>query len=745
MDRKLVLFSLASLILFFLAGCGTMKMATPQVAVQVSVSSANPQIRAGSQEQFLAQVSGAKNPAVRWMVNGIEGGSTAFGTIDANGVYMAPDFLPNPNHVTISATSVENANGYGAVTRTLLNPIPQLNAVAQMEGASELLLQAEGANFVPGAQIILNGASLNTVFVDRNTLHASIALPSSPINAYQASVANPAPGATNTTIYNFTFTRSVRPAIGSGYSSANAAARFLDQSTFGPTNGVNLGTVINVNDIAIVQQMGMPQWIDKQMDPLQTQPATWTMFNNAVLLNNPQCASAMQCMQQQWFQNALTGQDQLRQRTAFALSEIWAIGGGMVNRSDSYTPYYQILNNDAFKNYRTLMYDVTLSSAMGYWLDMGNNDGAGSGANANENYAREILQLFTVGTYLLNDDGSYQLDASGNPIATYDEPTVQNFARVFTGWTYKATGTQNWNMTWGSGSVDLTQNMAAVESHHNTASKTLLLNATLSAGQLAATDLNAALDNIFNHPNVPPFVCKQMIQHMVTSNPTPQYVSRCSQVFKNDFSGRAQTRGNMDSVVKAILLDPEARAGDAYLQLGNGGHLREPVLTLTGILRGLGFSIINSPVPSNNWGINLAFWGSNMEQNVLLTPTVFNYFSAAYIVPNTNLAGPEFDIHDTASTVQRVNYINQMLTGNITNGFGAGNMAIDLTTYANLASTPSSLVDQISNVFFHGQMSNATRSAILTALNGMSSNTNSQKAQHALYLALSSSQYQVVQ
>lgn len=743
MDRKSALCSLACLVLFFLAGCGTMKMAVPQAAVQVSVSSANTQIRAGAQEQFTAQVTGAKNPAVRWMVNSIEGGTATIGTIDVNGVYTAPETLPNPNRVTISVASLEKGEVNSAVTRTLLNPIPQLNEVIQTPGTTELFLQADGANFVLGAQIIVNGVSLNTEFVGRNTLRASIPLPSAPISAYQVSVANPAPGATNTTTYTFTFTRPVRPTIGSGFNSANAAARFLDQATFGPTAA----------DIASVQTLGMPQWIDNQINNVA--PSTWTIWSGTILSTNTQCnGNGMFCLQQQWFQNALSGPDQLRQRTAFALSEIWAVGGGTVALSQSYTPYYRTLNTDAFSSYRTLMGDITISSGMGYWLDMGNNDGAGSGANANENYAREILQLFTVGLYLLNDDGTYKLDNSGNPIPTYDEPTVQNFARVFTGWTYKATGTQNFPMSWGTASVDMTQNMVAVESHHNAQSKALLTynsnTTTLPPNQNSITDLNAALDNIFNHPNVPPYVCTQIIRHLVSSNPTPAYVSRCSQVFKNDFSGRAQTRGNMDSVVKAILLDPEARAGDAYLQLNNGGHLREPVLMITGILRGLNYSVINSPVPANNWGLFLASYGANMEQNVLFTPTVFNYFSADYVIPNTNLAAPEFDIHDTASTVLRVNYINQFLTSNGVNGIGSGNnIAIDITPYSNLANANvSGMLDLISSTFFHGQMSTATRSAISTAVSAMAGSTSANatsRAQHALYLALSSSQYQVIQ
>src|SRR5665213_3504109 len=257
------------------------------------------------------------------------------------------------------------------------------------------------------------------------------------------------------------------------------------------------------------------------------------------------------------FTHALTGPDQLRQRVALALSEIW-VTSGLTITSHGMAPYVQLLMQDAFANYRTIMQDVTLSPAMGFYLNMVNNDAANPLANnhANENYARELMQLFTIGLSMLNSDGTLQLDNNGNPIPTYDETTVQAFARVFTGWTYPTepgSTLQVHNTVYWHGP------MVAVDSNHDTTAKTLLLGTTLPAGQIAAQDLAGALDNVFNHPNVGPFIAKKLVQHLVTSNPSPQYVSRVANAFatgtySNFGSG---TRGDMQAVIAAILLDPE--------------------------------------------------------------------------------------------------------------------------------------------------------------------------------------------
>ncbi len=257
--------------------------------------------------------------------------------------------------------------------------------------------------------------------------------------------------------------------------------------------------------------------------------------------------------------------DQLRQRVAFALSQIFVIGGSKVGDPTAYTNYLQLLNNEAFTNYRQIMNDVTLSPAMGHWLDMVNNGkpNVSKGDHADENYAREFMQLFTIGTSQLNPDGSYQLDSNGNQIPTYTQNTVEAFALAYTGWTYPlmpGATQQTYNPAYWNGP------MVPVDSNHDTESKQLLVypgvagGGLLSAGQTAEQDLNGALDNVFNHPNVGPFVSRELIQHFVTSNSSPGYIQRVASVFNDNGSG---VRGDMKSVITSILIDPEARRGDS--------------------------------------------------------------------------------------------------------------------------------------------------------------------------------------
>ena len=285
-----------------------------------------------------------------------------------------------------------------------------------------------------------------------------------------------------------------------------AAARFLEQSTFGPTTAL----------IAQVQQTGFPAFLNSQFSaPMSTYPDPATGV------------TSMQSTQQVLFTNALNGQDQLRQRVALALSEIWVTSGFTVP-PQGMAPYMRLLLQDAFSNYRTLMYDVTLSPAMGDYLNMVNNDNPTGTTHANENYARELMQLFTLGLNQLNEDGSLQLDGSGNPIPTYSQTDVQTFAMVYTGWTYPtapgATLVKH-NPPYWLGA------MQPFESNHDTVSKTLLpVNGTptvLPAGQSSTVDLNGALDNIFAQPSLAPFVCKLLIEQLVIEQPQPRVHPAC--------------------------------------------------------------------------------------------------------------------------------------------------------------------------------------------------------------------------
>ena len=245
--------------------------------------------------------------------------------------------------------------------------------------------------------------------------------------------------------------------------------------------------------------------------------------------------------------------------------------------------YANLLATDAFSNWYTIMNDVTLSPAMGVYLNMFNSAKPTGTLIANENFARENMQLFNLGLDLINQDGTLQLDGNGNPIPAYTEAQVEAFSRAFTGWT--SANPDGSTPTTLIGLNNFYHQMVAVESQHDENPKTLLNGTTLPAGQTAEEDLAGALTNVFEHPNLPPFVCKQLIQHLVKSNPSPEYVSRVAAVFIND---GANVRGDMQAVLTAIFTDPEARAGDTAQQASDG-HLREPILYLTGVMRGLGY------------------------------------------------------------------------------------------------------------------------------------------------------------
>ena len=325
--------------------------------------------------------------------------------------------------------------------------------------------------------------------------------------------------------------------------SASAAARFLDQATWGPTPA----------SIAQLQQMGIGNWLNAQF-----------ALNTSNLPDQPILTSAgmnnfdIHPVQAAFFQNTVTGQDQLRQRVAFALSQIWVVSTSGLPLAYAYPPYWRIFRDNAFGNYRDMIQAVTLSPAMGRYLNMANNNKANPAKDtaANENYARELMQLFTLGLTQLNPDGTPVLDQNNNPVPTYDQTVVTNMAKVLTGWTYPT----------APGATAKTNNpeyffgqMFAVESEHDTTAKTIFGNITIPAGQTAEQDLDSLLDALMAQPTMAPFVSEQLIQHLVTSNPSPQYIARVSSVFENDGNG---VKGNLQAVITAILTDPEARAGD---------------------------------------------------------------------------------------------------------------------------------------------------------------------------------------
>jgi uncharacterized protein (DUF1800 family) len=703
------------------AGCAGGTASTPPPAgVSVTTSPGAANVRAGDSQTFSASVSGTANQAVTWSVNGIAGGNSTLGLIDAAGKYTAPNALPSPNNVSVQAASVANPAAQGASAVTLLNPIPVVTAINPTTiGIGGFTLVVTGSKFVRGATVLFGGAPLATTFVTSTELAAAGTATASQVGTVNVTVQNPDPGAVIST--------TSRPAtVTSGQvATAASAVRFLEQSTFGPTP-------VLINQ---VEQTGFSTFLNDQFAaPASTYP------------DPDPTVTSLGPTQQVFFTNALTGPDQLRQRVAFALSQIWVTSGNTIP-PQGMAPYMRLLLQDALTNYRTLMADVTLSPTMGRYLDMVNNDKPDPVANthANENYARELMQLFTLGLYLTDQSGALQRDTGGNPIPTYDQTAVQNFARAFTGWTYP---TQPGNTLQKHNPVYWLGPMEALDSNHDVASKALLRGVTLPANQTSLQDLNAALDNLFNHPNLAPFVSKQLIQHLVTSNPSAAYIRRVADVFvSGSFAsfGSGQ-RGDMKALIAAILLDPEARRGDDPTTANAAdGHLREPILYIANLLRAFAASS-DGAAPVN--------FASSLAQPPLRSPSVFNFFPPDFLIPSTDfpppapvLLGPEFDIQTTAISLARINFVNSYVFGSL----GAGT-TVDFTPFANISASPDSpgqLLDTLNTLMLHGTLSSSSRASILAAVNAVpgpsGASQNLLRAKTAIYLIASSSQYQVEQ
>jgi len=373
------------------------------------------------------------------------------------------------------------------------------------------------------------------------------------------------------------------------------------------------------------------------------------------------------------------------------------------------------------------MTDVTLTPAMGNFLNMVNNDAPPPGEHANENYAREIMQLFCLGLNQLNPDGTPVLDAGGNPIPTYTQADVMDLGRAFTGWTFPVMpgkSAQNHNPEYYGGP------MVAVEGLHDTGAKTIL-GQSIPAGQTAEQDLASALGIIFNHANVGPFVAKQMIEHLVTSNPSPAYVQRVATAFNTGtFNGYGSgKRGDMQAMIAAILLDAEARRGDnpATVNVADG-KLREPVVMIASLARAF-------HAKTDGGGLMQA--GLDMSQPVFEPATVFNFFPPVNPIAGTTLNGPEFAIFDTNTSLARMNFINDLVYGEI-----GGNTVLNFSPVIT-AGTPTQMVAWLDTLFMHGSTPDQMKQTILTAVSAVDPTDTTGQAQTAIYLYLSSSMYQV--
>ena len=606
------------------------------------------------------------------------------------------------------------------------------------------------------------------------------------------------------------------PASAGPFSDAEAS-RFLAQATFGPTDA----------DIAHLRAVGYQGWLNEQFAATPTYEMPYLNW----VRNTLQEDIGQNTRQEAWFlgalggpdpqNNALIHSDQLRQRVAFALSEIFVTSDQNTTLSGfplGLAYYYDILIKDAFGNYRTLLEETTLSPAMGVYLNMMGNRRADLSQNQHpdENYGREINQLFSVGLVMLNLDGTPKLDASNKPIPTYSQSTITSFAHVFTGWNWADCDDNGYDNFLYCGpdynaSANFLTPMVPYEtpppndsnapSYHDNGTdlvndqpnKTLLIYpgvfhaGQVFAGKTAAQDLAFALDNIFNHPNVGPFISKQLIQRLVTSNPSPAYVARVATVFNNNGSG---VRGDLKAVVQAILLDDEARNG-AQKNPNTFGKLREPLLTLTHYWRAMHgqhkcgqnidqdngdgtfthYRYANQPYRyagyGSTWNTNATQYGG-VDQASLDSFTVFNFFKPGFKpageLSTLGLVAPEFQLQTDSIIANSTNtytyyyyYGNQDFADSCTGDqFGdvkidhAQDVALAGSGQGGVADPADRLVDAYNKRFMSGQMSPYMRNELLTDLNPIDNTWANngedwrvERINRALFLILTSPEYMI--
>ena len=494
------------------------------------------------------------------------------------------------------------------------------------------------------------------------------------------------------------------------------AARFLSQATVGSSKA-------NVD--AVVAQ-GYDAWLDAQFAmPRAITHWDWLVqagFATTATQNNQQGFDPVM-----WRQ-LIASADQLRQRVGIALLDFLVVGIDGVNvpwRQFAAAAYVDVLWDGAFGNYRTLLQNISTNVAMGYYLTFAGNRkaNAATGSVPDENYARELMQLFTIGLLKLNTDGSLQ---GGTAQETYTQDDITGLARVFTGWNIANAD----NSTPDRMRLPMTNNAAL----HETGVKTFL-GTTIPAGTAGPQSLTLALDAIFNHANLPPFVCKQLIQHLVTSNPSAAYVGRISQVFINNGSG---TRGDLRAVIRAILLDPEARTDPGTST--SYGKLREPVLRLTGWARAF-----NANSPSGAWPIgDTSSTATRLGQSPGRSQSVFNFFRPGYTPPNSPIAdaglvAPEFQITNEPSVIAYVNYMAALVQT------GTGDLRADYADMVALSADSQALVDEV-DILLGARLGTAAKASIKAAVDAIptsAGNAGLNRSYTAILLTLASPDYLV--
>lgn len=490
------------------------------------------------------------------------------------------------------------------------------------------------------------------------------------------------------------------------------AARLLTQATFGPSEST-IQSVVSAGSV--------DRWISNQISaPLAN--TSHLAHVDAVIAAAGNAGDNE--FYQTWWRQAISGNDQLRQRVAFALSQIFVISlNDDVIDARGAASYYDMLTRNALGNYRTLLKDVTLHPMMGRYLTyLGNQkeDAAGT-RTPDENYAREVMQLMTIGLVELNADGTPRLNGT-ETIPTYTSADIAGLAKVFTGISWYHPNPTNSTFFGGSADPNRTVNPMIFYPNYHSTSEKVFLGTTIPANATANVggDIDTALDRLFNHANTAPFISQRLIQQLVTSNPSPAYVGRVAGVFVNNGSG---VRGDLAAVVRAILTDAEARDLNGAATSASFGKLREPVIRLANWARA--FSAASQ---TGNYLITNTSSNTSFNQAPLTSPSVFNFWRPGFTPPGTTqlgqrtLVAPEFQIVDEVTVASYINTMQDIIANGIgqtpTGGSGR-DVRAPYTAEIALTDTPSSLVDRVNNLLFYGQMSATLRDRVIAGVSAV--------------------------
>ncbi len=740
--------------------------AQTSISTNTVITPALTTIHAGDNVQFSVTQNGVQATNGYWTTSG----GSAAGWIEGSGLYHAPLTVPSP-----AAMNVQYFMGptMAQLPITLVNPRVQLSSIS-VSSLTQLATPVAiyGAGFLPSTVITVQGHAMPTTYVNENLIETTAVLTAPKSASVSIVVTNPNPGASSattvipavfpvtttlapfkatggwvtltltgtgytpssvvmldgrpmTTTFNSATsltgygylppwhasnvaTVTVVPEAGSPSSTAinlyllqpgtsyDVAARFSTQAAFGPRPGL----------VEHIQQVGLRGFIKEQV---QLPGVTYVP---PTLPRYP------------YLQAVAAGNSLLRLRVAMAL-QTFVVNQGTFDEFPSYAPWETKLEADCLGNYLQLMTDMVSDARLGQFLDLaGNNASTDGTSHPNQNFAREFMQLFSLGTAMMNDDGSFQTDPTGAPVPTYDQNTIIDLSRAFTGWNFGPVVNQQY-VSYG---IDFSQLLAPFDQYHDHGAKTLFGSVNLPAGQSITADRTAAVNAIFNHPNLPPFLATRLIHQLVKSNPTPAYVSRISAVFKNNGKG---VRGDMTAVVTAILLDPEARAGDTATQVGaNEGFLQDPLL-----FEAFAMNILQQ----TQWDGQAIYLPGMLGEDFWHTNSVFGFYPATYLIPGTTTNSPQFSLLNNLTQLHRSQYLYGIITG-ATSGFQAQyqNTAWLYTAFTNLPD----LVTALNHQLFHGQMPAATQSEILSYCAGIPDQQQAFTA--AIFLAMNSDSFNVV-